>query len=99
MCATDDLVVSWIPSAVSLNYSVTAVPLDGSISPVTCHTSHANCSLSGLQCGQTYNVSVQASSGSCSGPCSPPQAVQTGNEDKKKDKERIIISMNYILLL
>uniref|UniRef100_A0A8C4IN48 Fibronectin type-III domain-containing protein n=1 Tax=Dicentrarchus labrax TaxID=13489 RepID=A0A8C4IN48_DICLA len=62
------MTVSWIPNALPFNYSVIAVPLAGNISSVTCKTSHANCSLSGLQCGQTYNVSVKASSGTS---CSP----------------------------
>lgn len=64
-----------------LNYSVKVVPLAGNISSLTCDTEHANCSLSGLQCGQTYNVSVKASSTSCSGPYSQPQPVKTGNKD------------------
>lgn len=97
LCGTNDLLVSWILSAVPLNYTVSAVPLSGNISSVTCDTSQANCSLSGLQCGQTYNVSVKASSGSCSGPYSRPQTVQTGNKDDAN--ERIITSMNYIFLL
>ncbi|XP_018532382.1 mucin-4 isoform X2 [Lates calcarifer] len=77
LCGTNDLMVSWILSPEPLNYSVTAVPLDGNISSVTCRTDTASCSLSALQCGQTYNVSVKASSGSCSGPYSSPQTVQT----------------------
>lgn len=97
LCGTNDLLVSWILSAVPLNYTVSAMPLSGNISSVTCDTSQDNCSLSGLQCGQTYNVSVKASSGSCSGPYSRPQTVQTGNKDDAN--ERIITSMNCIFLL
>ncbi len=97
LCGTNDLTVSWLPSTVPLNYSVTAMPMAGNISSVSCDTSNANCTLRGLQCGQTYNVSVKASSGSCSGPYSHPQTVQTG--DKNDDNEGIIISMSYILLL
>lgn len=83
--------VSWIPSAAPLNHSVTAVPLAGNISSVTCDTSHANCSLRALQCGQTYNVSVKASSGSCSGPYSQPLTIQTGNKDDEDEKIRMSI--------
>ncbi|KAI3375007.1 hypothetical protein L3Q82_021535, partial [Scortum barcoo] len=78
-CGTNDLTVSWTAAAPifsSLNYSATAVPLAGNISSISCQTVGANCSLS-LQCGQTYNVSVKASTGSCSGPYSLPQTVQT----------------------
>lgn len=93
LCGTDDLMASWIPAAVPLSYRVTAVPLAGNMTSVTCDTSHANCSLSGVQCGQTYNVSVRASSGSCSGPYSQPQTVQTGN--RINGNEKMILSPNF----
>lgn len=77
-CSNNDLMVSWKPASVPLNYSVTAVPLAGDVTSVTCHTDSSNCTLSGLHCGQTYNVSVKASSGNCTGAYSIPQTVQTG---------------------
>ncbi|XP_071392950.1 fibronectin-like [Centroberyx affinis] len=77
LCDTNILMVSWNPAAMPLNYSATAMPLAGDVSPVTCHTEDTECSLSGLQCGQTYNVLVRASYGSCSGPYSAVQTVQT----------------------
>ncbi|XP_033507400.2 uncharacterized protein LOC117272533 [Epinephelus lanceolatus] len=77
ICGTNDATVSWVTSAVSLNYSVTAVPLAGNIRSVMCHTDSSSCRLSGLQCGHVYNVSIGASSGSCSGPISLPQMVET----------------------
>ncbi|KAK5888908.1 hypothetical protein CesoFtcFv8_014958 [Champsocephalus esox] len=78
MCGTNDATVSWnIYSAVPLNYSVAAVSLAENISSVLCQTSSGSCRLIGLQCGETYNVSVKASSGSCSGHFSPPQTVET----------------------
>ncbi|XP_047445276.1 mucin-4-like [Mugil cephalus] len=76
-CVTNDVTVSWTASAVPLNYSATAMPLGGNASAVTCSTNSASCVLSGLQCGQTYNVSVKASSGSCSGSYSPTQTLRT----------------------
>lgn len=76
-----------------LNYSVKVVPLAGNISSLTCDTRHANCSLRGLQCGQTYNVSVKASSASCSGPYSRPQIVQTGNKDDGNEIRTAILSL------
>ncbi|XP_067460816.1 mucin-4-like [Thunnus thynnus] len=77
LCGTNELMVSWSLASVPFNYSVTAVPLTADVNSVTCHTDSANCTLSGLQCGQTYNVSVKASSGNCSGAYSIPQTVQT----------------------
>lgn len=98
LCGTNELMVSWIPFAMPLNYSVSAVPLAGNKSSVTCGTIHNNCSLNGLQCGQTYNVSVRASSGSCSGPYSRPQTVQTGNNDNCNDRTTISMTCTYLVL-
>nr|XP_019957348.1 PREDICTED: fibronectin type III domain-containing protein 7-like [Paralichthys olivaceus] len=69
--------MSWKISPEPLNYSVNALPLAGNLSSVTCHSDSSSCSLTGLRCGWMYNVSVKASSGSCSGPWSTPQTVQT----------------------
>lgn len=80
-----------------LNYSVKVVPLAGNISSLTCNTRHANCSLCGLQCGQTYNVSVKASSASCSGPYSHPQTVQAGNKDDGNEIRTAILSLFDLL--
>lgn len=87
LCGTDGVRVSWAPSALPFNYSVSAALLDGSSSSATCDTSLSNCDLSGLQCGQAYNVSVKASSGSCSGPYSFPQTVHTGRVEDGAGEE------------
>ncbi|XP_030016445.1 uncharacterized protein LOC115437357 [Sphaeramia orbicularis] len=76
-CGNNDIAVSWDTAAVPLNYSVTATLLSGSASPVQCNSDSSSCTLTGLQCGQFYNVSVKASSGSCCGPYSVPQTVKT----------------------
>lgn len=86
LCGTNDLMVSWIPPSAALNYSVRAVPLVVNVSSVTCVTAQANCSLATLQCGRAYNVSVKASSGSCSSPYSHPQTVQTGEKDEGRER-------------
>ncbi|XP_008304956.1 fibronectin type III domain-containing protein 7-like, partial [Stegastes partitus] len=98
LCGTSDLTVTWIPAAEPLNYSAVAQPLTGNISSVTCHTDGAACVLSGLQCGQTYNVSVRASSGSCSGPYSPPQTVQTATCSPQSLTARTDCGTNSLLV-
>lgn len=85
-CGTNALVVSWIRSAVALNYSVRAVPLAGNTSSASCVSAQSNCTLPALQCGWMYNISVKASSGSCSSPYSPPQTIHTGNSNKGNNK-------------
>ncbi|XP_015242186.1 PREDICTED: uncharacterized protein LOC107092315 [Cyprinodon variegatus] len=77
LCDTNDLTVSWESSSLPLSYSVMAVPLNGS-SPIICNTNNSSCVLRGFQCGQTLNISVNASSDICSGLYSPIQTVQTG---------------------
>ncbi|XP_074544742.1 uncharacterized protein LOC141804293 [Halichoeres trimaculatus] len=77
ICCTNDLTVNWSTIAIPLNYSIIAKPLTGNISSVICDTSGDSCNLQGLQCGSAYNVSVKASSGSCSGPYSLPETVHT----------------------
>uniref|UniRef100_A0A8C5HBY8 Uncharacterized LOC114458429 n=2 Tax=Gouania willdenowi TaxID=441366 RepID=A0A8C5HBY8_GOUWI len=79
-CRTGELTVRWnSSSSAALNYSVTAVPLVGNTGsgPVVCVTDESSCALTDLQCGQTYNVSVQGFSGSCVGPTSPTLEVHT----------------------
>ncbi|XP_034036687.1 fibronectin type III domain-containing protein 7-like [Thalassophryne amazonica] len=78
-CEDDGATVSWAPSDVAISYQVTAKAMDGQ--DLGCVTSSSNCSLHGLHCGQTYNLSVTASSHNCSGepsissfrsvPCAP----------------------------
>ncbi|KAL0966458.1 hypothetical protein UPYG_G00295530 [Umbra pygmaea] len=75
-CNTNILMVSWDAGPKPLNYSATAWAEDGTA--VSCNVTNTTCSLAGLHCGQQYNVTVMASYGSCSGPNSSPQLVQTG---------------------
>lgn len=91
LCGNNDVMVSWTLSPEPLNYTVKAMPVTGNTSSVTCNTNSASCNLTGLQCGWTYNISVKASSGSCCGPYSSPQTIQTG---KKKGLmvKKIIVS-------
>uniref|UniRef100_A0A7N6FH25 Fibronectin type-III domain-containing protein n=1 Tax=Anabas testudineus TaxID=64144 RepID=A0A7N6FH25_ANATE len=76
ICSAGSAQVSWAPSANALSYAVKATSAE-QILNLTCQTTGTSCSLSDLQCEQTYNVSVKASSGSCTGPCSSPQTVKT----------------------
>lgn len=85
-CGSNNLVVSWNQSAAALNYTVKAVPLDGSQSPAYCVSSHLNCTLPTLQCGLMYDVFVKASSSSCSSPYSYPRTIHTGKGTEENSK-------------
>ncbi|KAJ8011603.1 hypothetical protein DPEC_G00059970 [Dallia pectoralis] len=74
-CESNILMVSWDAGPKPLNYSATASAGDGTA--VSCNVQNTICSLTGLHCGQQYNVTVMASYGSCSGPNSTPQYIQT----------------------
>ncbi|XP_019712208.1 fibronectin type III domain-containing protein 7-like [Hippocampus comes] len=76
-CNTNDLMVSWRNSSWPLNYSIAATPLSGNLTSATCYTDSTDCSLSGLHCGQAYNVSVRGCFGDCPGPYSVPQTIMT----------------------
>lgn len=55
--------VTWGAAKGASSYSATAVADQGST--VRCNATNTSCFLSGLQCGQSYNVSVAAHSWAC----------------------------------
>ncbi|XP_045905930.1 receptor-type tyrosine-protein phosphatase beta-like [Micropterus dolomieu] len=75
-CSNNTLTVSWMPVLrqvckmcpviyYSVNYNVTALATDGTI--LRCTTQSSSCTITNLQCGQQYNVSVKAISSTCEG--------------------------------
>ncbi|XP_039513478.1 uncharacterized protein fndc7rs1 [Pimephales promelas] len=90
-CESKAVFVSWEPSYVAQSYLLTAVSRDGDLK--TCNTSYNNCTLTDMQCSNTYNVSVLASNENCTSvpstnvtfktvPCAPTNVtanIQCGN--------------------
>ncbi|KAK2900552.1 hypothetical protein Q8A67_008667 [Cirrhinus molitorella] len=90
-CQSKDVFVSWNPSYVAQSYLLTAVGRNGDLK--TCDTSDNNCTLTNLNCSNTYDVSVVASNENCTSlpsanitfqtvPCEPANltvTVQCGN--------------------
>ncbi|XP_072294150.1 uncharacterized protein fndc7b [Eucyclogobius newberryi] len=62
-CATDTFIADWMFSDGALSYVATALSSGGDVS--TCSSNNTNCELGGLQCGQTYTVTVQAENTLC----------------------------------
>lgn len=64
-CSSDvAAVVSWNASHGTANYSLTAI-ISGTLQTL-CTTQRNTCNVTGLSCGETYNLSLTASNGQCS---------------------------------
>ncbi|XP_056116347.1 uncharacterized protein fndc7rs1 isoform X2 [Rhinichthys klamathensis goyatoka] len=75
-CGSDTASVSWAASSGFVsNYIVTAEGDNGITQ--TCNSSSTSCNISGLACGQAYNVSVTALSVDCTGQRSEVRRVNT----------------------
>lgn len=59
-----------------VNYSATAMAGDGTA--LRCKTEDSSCTMTNLQCGQQYNVTVKAISSTCEGHSSVPDIVNSG---------------------
>uniref|UniRef100_A0A3B4CMI2 Fibronectin type-III domain-containing protein n=1 Tax=Pygocentrus nattereri TaxID=42514 RepID=A0A3B4CMI2_PYGNA len=79
-CATNAALLSWTPVRNAIRYIVNATSTNGLMS--SCISPNFNCSLTGLQCGQTYSVYATARGEQCdsspstsvtviTAPCSP----------------------------
>ncbi|XP_016319981.1 serine-rich adhesin for platelets-like [Sinocyclocheilus anshuiensis] len=75
-CGSDTASVSWAASSGLVSYyTVTAVDDNGQT--LTCNSSSTSCDISGLLCGQVYNVSVTAMSVDCTGQRSEVRRINT----------------------
>ncbi|XP_016419796.1 uncharacterized protein LOC107749215, partial [Sinocyclocheilus rhinocerous] len=75
-CGSDTASVSWAASSGLVSYyTVTAVDDNGHT--LTCNSSSTSCDISGLACGQAYNVSVTAMSVDCTGQRSDVRRINT----------------------
>lgn len=68
--------VTWGAARGASSYSATAVADQGST--IHCNTTNTSCFLTGLQCGQSYNVSVAARSWACDRESSLTHRIATG---------------------
>ncbi|XP_026097187.1 fibronectin type III domain-containing protein 7-like [Carassius auratus] len=83
-CQSGVAILSWQSSTGALQYTATAVSESGHV--LSCENNLTNCELTGLACGESYNITVLAEGQTCSstatmsghlntGPC-PPQNVE-----------------------
>ena len=62
-CANDSAAVTWAYSNGADSYALTATTADGS--QASCETTKNHCNLTGLACGQSYNLSLTAINQNC----------------------------------
>ncbi|TRY90205.1 hypothetical protein DNTS_026923 [Danionella cerebrum] len=75
VCDSNGVVASWSPSLVAEWFSLMATAGDGDVR--TCRSSTNNCTLSHLNCGQIYNLSITASAGNCTSQASQQLSFHT----------------------
>ncbi|XP_051803703.1 fibronectin type III domain-containing protein 7-like [Acanthochromis polyacanthus] len=69
-CRTNSAMLSWTASEGAMEYFSCAQPMDGDA--LYCGSNITSCTFKGLECGDIYNFSVQASNGICNSSFSPP---------------------------
>ncbi|XP_061884565.1 uncharacterized protein LOC133635404 [Entelurus aequoreus] len=74
-CRTNMLTISWTPAFMPVNYSASILAEDGA--ELKCVTETSVCTLTSLQCGQQYEVTVTAASATCEGPSSLPERISS----------------------
>lgn len=75
-CSTNILTISWAAGSLPTNYSATALGGDGTA--LSCMTEESSCTLTNLQCGQQYSVTVKAIGSTCEGHSSVSEIVNSG---------------------
>lgn len=76
-CANSTAYVTWVPVTAALQYQACAQSTDND--PLCCLTTKTFCTVVGLQCGSTYNFSVQASNEVCRSSFSQPYSKGAGS--------------------
>lgn len=75
-CESNNISVSWQASQGSVSY--TAVAENGAGLQWSCNTSSTNCRITGLPCGQQYQVYVAGFDEKCIGAKSNVEVIRTG---------------------
>lgn len=75
-CQSGSAILSWQPGTGALQYTATAVAESGQ--NISCQSNNTNCELTGLACGETYNITVLAKGQTCSSVASMSGGLKTG---------------------
>lgn len=98
-CSSGAVNVSWQASAGASTYIVQAYMQSQTVPSASCISSSTNCTLTQLQCGTVFNVSVLASDGTCNSSPWVGTTVKTGMKRDKpgaryKDKGEALMKKN-----
>lgn len=81
-CKTNSAILSWNESEGAVKYFVFAQPMDGDM--LYCDSTNTSCIIEGLECGEMYNFSVEASNGICNSSFSAPLQAGAGKYQSPK---------------
>lgn len=92
-CDSDAVSISWAASQGSVAYMAVAENRKGH--RVTCNTTQMTCDVSGLQCGQTYELYVFGVDGDCIGTRSEVRILETGETSNGYSALWVRTNMKY----
>ncbi|KAM6948324.1 uncharacterized protein fndc7rs1 [Aplochiton taeniatus] len=95
-CSWNSTSVSWVGGRGALSYVAFAESAGGYLS--SCNSSATRCDLGGLQCGQTYNVTVRSMDDSCQSLQSAGSVVQTASCPPQNVSAQLNCSSGDVLL-
>lgn len=75
-CEANSAILSWDASEGAVEYFGCAQSTDGDM--LYCNSTVPSCAIQGLECGGTYNFSVEASDGMCNSSFSAPLQAGAG---------------------
>lgn len=75
-CETNSAILSWDASEGAVEYFGCAQSMDGDT--LYCDSTVTSCTIEGLECGDTYNFSVEASDSVCNSSFSAPLQAGAG---------------------
>jgi len=78
-CQSGTATLSWQPGTGAMQYMSTAVGESGH--ELTCESNNTNCELTGLACGESYNVTVLAEGQTCSSVATMREQLKTGEQN------------------
>lgn len=81
-CQSGSAALSWQPGTGAMQYVTTAV--DESGHALRCESNNTNCELTGLACGESYNITVLAEGQTCSSAATMSGPLRTGEQSYSK---------------
>lgn len=78
-CQSSTAVLSWQPGTGAMQYTATGESESGHL--LSCESNDSNCELTGLACGESYNITVLAEGQTCSSTATMSGDLKTGEQN------------------